>query len=166
MFEEVGKKFLENKLLIHDKTEESTLEIKSKTDENKKSVQQNNTIDLTLNFEGKEYNVSAELGNDNVITNINDISKSKSKNTKDNNGFVANKNSIDKSLSILSPISGTILKYLVKKGDKISKDQPLISIESMKMENTIKSDKEGIVKQINYKVGDSINSNDPIINLS
>ena len=166
MFEEVGKKFLENKLLIHDKTDESTLEIKSKTDENKKSVQQNNTIDLTLNFEGKEYNVSAELGNDNVITNINDISKSKSKNTKDVNGFVANKNSIDKSLSILSPISGTILKYLVKKGDKISKDQPLISIESMKMENTIKSDKEGIVKQINYKVGDSINSNDPIINLS
>jgi len=166
MFEEVGKKFLENKLLIHDNTEESTLEIKSKTDENKKSVQQNNTIDLTLNFEGKEYNVSAELGNDNVITNINDISKSKSKYTKDNNGFVANKNSIDKSLSILSPISGTILKYLVKKGDKISKDQPLISIESMKMENTIKSDKEGIVKQINYKVGDSINSNDPIINLS
>ncbi len=66
----------------------------------------------------------------------------------------------------MSPISGTILKYLVKKGDKISKDQPLISIESMKMENTIKSDKEGIVKQINYKVGDSINSNDPIINLS
>ena len=118
------------------------------------------------NFEGKEYNVSAELGNDSVITNINDISKSKSKNTKDDNGFVANKNSIDKSLSILSPISGTILKYLVKKGDKISKDQPLISIESMKMENTIKSDKEGIVKQINYKVGDSINSNDPIINLS
>ena len=166
MFEEVGKKFLENKLLIHDNTEESTLEIKSKTDENKKSVQQNNTIDLTLNFEGKEYNVSAELGNDNVITNINDISKSKSKYTKDNNGFVANKNSIDKSLSILSPISGTILKYLVKKGDKISKDQPLISIESMKMENTIKSDKEGIVKQINYKVGDSINSNDPIIYLS
>ena len=54
MFEEVGKKFLENKLLIHDNTEESTLEIKSKTDENKKSVQQNNTIDLTLNFEGKE----------------------------------------------------------------------------------------------------------------
>ena len=35
-----------------------------------------------------------------------------------------------------------------------------------KMENTIKSDKEGIVKQINYKVVDSINSNDPIINLS
>ena len=156
----------EIKLLIHDKTEESTLEIKSKANESKKSVQQNNTIDLTLNFEGKEYNVSAELGNDNVITNINDISKSKSKNTKDKNDYDTNTNSIDKSLSILSPISGTILKYLVKKGDKISKDQPLISIESMKMENTIKSDKEGIVKQINYKVGDSINSNDPIINLS
>ena len=58
------------------------------------------------------------------------------------------------------------IQKLVKKGDKISKDQPLVNIESMKMENTIKSDKEGIVKQINFKIGDTINSKDPIINLS
>ena len=164
MFEEIGKKFLEDKLLIHDKKEESNLEIKS--DESKESAKQNNTIDLTLNFEGKEYSVSAELGKNNVITNINDISKSKAKNIKSKNESILNPVSIDNSLTILSPISGTILKYLVKKGDKISKDQALVNIESMKMENTIKSDKTGIVKQINYKIGDTINSNDPLINLS
>ena len=100
----------------------------------------------------------------NVITNINDISKSKKLNDKNNSNV--NLKSNENSVSILSPISGTILKYLVKKGDKISKDQPLVNIESMKMENTIKSDKEGIVKQINFKIGDTINSKDPIINLS
>ena len=162
MFEEVGRKFLESKSIIHDKTEESSIEIESNSNDSKQI--KNNTIDLTLNFEGKEYNVSAELEGNNVITNINDISKSKKSNDKNNSNV--NLKSNENSVSILSPISGTILKYLVKKGDKISKDQPLVNIESMKMENTIKSDKEGIVKQINFKIGDTINSKDPIINLS
>ena len=98
-----------------------------------------------------------------MVTNINEINKApkpkKSKKIKENLP-------VDSGSQINSPISGTILKYLVKNGDKITKDQPLVNIESMKMENTIKSDQEGTVKNINFNTGDSVNTADTLLTLN
>lgn len=38
-----------------------------------------------------------------------------------------------------APMPGMVLKVLVKEGDEISKDQPLLILEAMKMENVIKA---------------------------
>ena len=140
MFEETGKKFLENKLNIHGTTEESSNQEQSDYHSKNKNLE-NNTFDLKLNFEGKEYNISAELSDNDLVTNINEINKAP--NPKKAKQIIENL-LVDSGAQINSPISGTILKYLVKNGDKITKDQPLVNIESMKMENTIKSDKEGL----------------------
>ncbi|NCG35062.1 MAG: acetyl-CoA carboxylase biotin carboxyl carrier protein subunit, partial [Dehalococcoidales bacterium] len=51
---------------------------------------------------------------------------------------------------------GKILKVLVNIGDSVAVGTPLLIIESMKMENTISSDKTGKVMDIHIKVDDSV----------
>jgi biotin carboxyl carrier protein len=126
-------------------------------------------FDFKLNFEGKEYNIAAELSNNEIITNILDIQNSNGEDSISKSEKVIKSNNVNinnnKTNAILAPISGTIMKILINKNDKILKDQPVAIIESMKMENTIKSDSDGFVLSINFKNGDTVNSNDPIINL-
>jgi 3-methylcrotonyl-CoA carboxylase alpha subunit len=52
-----------------------------------------------------------------------------------------------------------ILRVLVKPGDTVSKDQPLLVIESMKMETVIRSPAEGVVvKRVVHGEGDVVGS--------
>lgn len=41
-----------------------------------------------------------------------------------------------------NPMSGTIVKVFCKVGDKIKAGEPLISVESMKMEFLVKADRD------------------------
>ena len=52
---------------------------------------------------------------------------------------------VEKPNSLLSPMPAKILRVLVKPGDTAKKDQPLLVIESMKMETVIRSPGEGMV---------------------
>ncbi|MCL4282634.1 MAG: biotin/lipoyl-binding protein [Flavobacteriales bacterium] len=47
-----------------------------------------------------------------------------------------------------APMPGLVLKVLVKEGDAVEKNDPLLVLEAMKMENVIKSAGEGVVKKI------------------
>ena len=49
-----------------------------------------------------------------------------------------------------------IIKILVAEGDKVSKDQALIVLTSMKMENTITANEEGIVQTVNVIEGQNV----------
>ena len=64
---------------------------------------------------------------------------------------------------VKSSMQGTILKVKVKKGDKIKKEDVIVTIEAMKMEQEIKTDKAGEVKDIFIKEGDSVASGDLLI---
>ncbi len=55
-----------------------------------------------------------------------------------------------------SPMPGKILKLLVKEGDIIEVGTPLLVMEAMKMEHTIKASKAGIVEKIFYHEGEQI----------
>jgi 3-methylcrotonyl-CoA carboxylase alpha subunit len=48
---------------------------------------------------------------------------------------------------------GTLVKLLVKPGDKVAEGTPLVVLEAMKMEHTMKAPRELTVKAINYKEG-------------
>lgn len=48
---------------------------------------------------------------------------------------------------------GRVKKILANVGDSIKKDTGVITIEAMKMENEIKSPKDGILKELNVKEG-------------
>ena len=54
---------------------------------------------------------------------------------------------------------------LVKKGEKVSKNQPLFIIEAMKMETTITAITDGTIKKIQLKEGVMLNSEDLVIRL-
>ena len=57
---------------------------------------------------------------------------------------------------IKSPLPGVILDIKVKEGDAVKRGQTLLILEAMKMENDIKADHDGVVKQILVGKGESI----------
>lgn len=61
--------------------------------------------------------------------------------------------------------SGTIVSILVKVGDKVAYDQPLMEVETDKVTAEVPSEYEGIVTAILVKVGDEIPEGAPIIEL-
>jgi biotin carboxyl carrier protein len=65
--------------------------------------------------------------------------------------------------TIKSPLPGAILAIHVKVGDKITVGQKLLTLEAMKMENNINSDKEGKVSAIKVKKGDTVMEGDALI---
>lgn len=58
--------------------------------------------------------------------------------------------------SICSPLPGVVLEVKVKEGDTVKRGQTLMVLEAMKMENDIKSDRDGKVTKINVSKGESI----------
>lgn len=58
--------------------------------------------------------------------------------------------------AIKSPLPGKVFEILVKTGEKVSIGQTVICIEAMKMENNIRSDKEGVVKTIHVQMNDVV----------
>ncbi len=58
---------------------------------------------------------------------------------------------------------GKVLKLLVKTGEKIKKGEHVIVTEAMKMETTIQSSRDAVIKDIYVKPGDIIETNDLLI---
>jgi len=58
---------------------------------------------------------------------------------------------LDGKTIIRAPLPGKIVDVPVKVGDKVSVGQTVICIEAMKMENNIRTDKEGIVTAVNVE---------------
>jgi acetyl-CoA carboxylase biotin carboxyl carrier protein len=57
---------------------------------------------------------------------------------------------------IKSEITGSLWKIVKSPGDSVDQDEPLMILESMKMEIPVISDSAGILKEILFKEGDSI----------
>jgi biotin carboxyl carrier protein len=66
---------------------------------------------------------------------------------------------------VKSPLPGVILNVHVREGDKVKIGTKLITLEAMKMENNINADKEGIIKSIKIKPGDSVLEGDLLIEI-
>jgi biotin carboxyl carrier protein len=57
---------------------------------------------------------------------------------------------------IRSPLPGKVIDIAVKTGDKVTTGQTVICIEAMKMENNIRTDRDGTVKTIRVQTGDVV----------
>jgi 3-methylcrotonyl-CoA carboxylase alpha subunit len=51
---------------------------------------------------------------------------------------------------------GKILKLLVKVGEDVVPGTPILVMEAMKMEHTIKASKAGKIEKIHFKEGDQV----------
>jgi len=68
-----------------------------------------------------------------------------------------------KDLVLTAPMPGLVIDVLVAEGDSVTKDQGLLIIEAMKMQNEMKTSRDGIVKQILVQKGQTINSGDKLL---
>lgn len=66
------------------------------------------------------------------------------------------KNLSKSSNSITAPLPGNIIDIMVSEGDEVKKGQKLLIYEAMKMENEVRSDRDGVVKSIKVAKGDSV----------
>ena len=69
----------------------------------------------------------------------------------------------DKALS--APMNGTIVELLIKTGSTVKKDQPLLVMEAMKMEHTIRAPTDGILTQFYYQAGDLVDGGSELVAL-
>ena len=65
--------------------------------------------------------------------------------------------------AIVAPIAGKILEIKVKVGDRIKKGDTVLIVEAMKLENEVKSNYDGVVKEIKVTKGAMVANKDELV---
>lgn len=68
-----------------------------------------------------------------------------------------------KATEIKAPLPGVIIKLLVKQGEEVQPGQTLCTLETMKMENAIKTETAGKVTAVNIAAGQSVLQDEVLI---
>ncbi|MFA6312206.1 MAG: biotin carboxylase N-terminal domain-containing protein [Sterolibacterium sp.] len=58
--------------------------------------------------------------------------------------------------AVLPPMNGRVIVLLVSEGQPVRRGDPLLVLESMKMEHTLTASRDGIVSELNVRVGDQV----------
>ncbi len=67
---------------------------------------------------------------------------------------------------VSAPMPGKILAVLVSEGDVIETGQPLVVMEAMKMETTLRAESPALVKKVRIAPGDMVEHGAALIELS
>ena len=76
------------------------------------------------------------------------------------------KKAADTSKSILSPMPGLVISLDVAIGDEVKAGQTVAVIEAMKMQNILKAERDGVVKAVGPKAGDSVMADEMLVEFS
>ncbi len=66
-------------------------------------------------------------------------------------------------LKVTSPLPGSVIKVLVTEGQAVKKGDTLLTLESMKMENAVMAEQDGVVKQICVSAGQNVMQEDLLL---
>ena len=66
---------------------------------------------------------------------------------------------------IRAPLPGKIVDVMVKVGDRVVVGQTVICIEAMKMENNIRTDKEGVVTAVNVEANRAVTDGEILLEI-
>jgi biotin carboxyl carrier protein len=64
---------------------------------------------------------------------------------------------------VKTPMPGLVVDIKVKVKEQVTKGQPLVIIEAMKMENIIKAAHAGVIKSVNIQAGNSVEKGDILL---
>ena len=64
---------------------------------------------------------------------------------------------------VRAPLPGSVLKVLVTEGQSVKRGDVLLTLESMKMENSILAEKDGVVRGISVEVGKNVQQDDVLL---
>ena len=73
--------------------------------------------------------------------------------------------SADAGSAIRAPMPGRVIKLNVAEGQEVRKNQSLLIVEAMKMENDIRSSADGVVRKIHVSAGELVDSEKTLIEL-
>ena len=139
--------------------------------------------EVTVNIDGKEFVVEISVDNnlniDSVVVdgeiiefdeikniNIQESGKNIDAKLKLDSDELNKSESNSSSHNIITPMAGVILKIIKNKGDSVSKGDDLVVVESMKMEQIIKSDYDGIVDVINVDLNEQVSAGKILMTIS
>ena len=66
---------------------------------------------------------------------------------------------------VRSPMPGRVISVLVRPGDRVSQGDEVCVVEAMKMEQSIRATRNGVVKAVHVQPMDPVKANDPLIEL-
>ncbi|HOO23547.1 MAG: biotin/lipoyl-binding protein [Bacteroidota bacterium] len=64
---------------------------------------------------------------------------------------------------VRAPLPGSVLKVVVTEGQSVKRGDVLLTLESMKMENSILAEKDGVVRGISVEVGKNVQQDDVLL---
>ncbi len=123
---------------------------------------------ITSDYSGYVNNLLVEegetVGADAVIMDIVSEQPTNITPTKSKSKSTASKSSVP-TKAVTVPMPGKVLDIQVKPGDKVKRDQVVLILEAMKMENSITCDFSGTVNEIFVNVGDTVPADAKIFDL-
>ena len=118
-------------------------------------------LDFT-NSDGDIYKVTIEQRDYFVkYSKVSDPEILNQKNISNKNNINTDNTSISGEI-ITAPLSGNIFSIVKNNGESVELDDTVIVLEAMKMETTIKTPLNGIIKKVFVKNGDKVNVGDPL----
>ena len=70
------------------------------------------------------------------------------------------------SIEVKSDINGTVWKVLKRAGDAVTADEPIVILESMKMEIPVTSPEPGVIQEIRVKEGETVAEGSVIVRIA
>ena len=67
--------------------------------------------------------------------------------------------------SIKAPLPGSIMKVLVTPGQRVKRGDVLLTMESMKMENSIMAERDCTIKAVHVEVGKNVMQDDVLVDI-
>ncbi|MGE3609726.1 MAG: acetyl-CoA carboxylase biotin carboxyl carrier protein subunit [Bacteriovoracaceae bacterium] len=129
-----------------------------------------NNVSFTLNGKNYSYSLVSKNGTDLILDNGSRFHATVGSLNKDGEAIVMalgreaiisaagkkSKKAKEHAGGLTSPMPGKIFKILKEVGAEVKKGEAILILEAMKMEHSIRSDKDGKVKSIPYKVGELV----------
>lgn len=100
---------------------------------------------IVAQVNGQEFLVSPELGQLAIETETQPVSTEKP----------AGSSSLHDGVMV-APLPGTVIEVFIKPGDEVETGQVILIIEAMKMKNSIRSTKDGIVAAVLVSAGQTV----------
>ena len=78
-------------------------------------------------------------------------------------GSQAAGDTVDGAAEITTAMPGKVVRILVSAGDDVTKGDGVIVVEAMKMQNEMKSPKDGVIAKVNVAEGDTVGAGDVLV---
>ena len=112
------------------------------------------TVAVMIN--GHEKQVQAEIIDKKLWFKIDDTVYSQDLLELGESGFKKSKSAVKSPHKILAPMPGKVTKLFISGNQSVKKGDPLLVMEAMKMEYTLKSDVDGVLVSIHCKTAEQV----------